>query len=229
MKKKIAIILIALTLVSALSPLTVFAQQSEETSVTDGDEIIDGNASVAEGGEAPESESEGDEYNGASIFEEAYRLFRDNLPEVLTALSLAVSALLALLYKKGLIPMLSNALSGILGAVRSIGQSAEKSSESLGAATDGLSKRLDLTEDVIRAMGENLDSLDRSLSILSANRRDSEVFITLFESQNRLIYELLEGSNIPEARKEQIRESFRRAEDTVRRMRDEDGSVPDPA
>ena len=226
MKKKIAIILIVLTLVSATFTLTPFAQQSEEPA-TDGtvDDIIDDEVPADEDSNANEGKPDDD----ASIFEEAYRLFCDNLPEVLTALSLAVSALLALLYKKGLIPMLSNALSGILGAVRSIGPSAEKNSESLGAATDGLSKRLDLTEDVIRAMGENLDSLGKSLGILSANRRDSEVFITLFESQNRLIYELLEGSNIPESRKEQIRESFRRAEDTVRRMRDEDGAVADPA
>ena len=222
MRKKITIILIALTLASAAFTLTPFAQQSEEYT---SDGAIGDEVAVDEDGEAPTEEQNGD----ASIFEEAYRLFRDNLPEVLTALSLAVSALLALLYKKGLIPMLSNALSGILGAVRSIGQSAEESNESLGAVTEGLSNRLALTEDAIRAMSEGLDSLDKSLSILSANRRDSEVFITLFESQNRLIYELLEGSNIPEARKEQIRESFRRAEDTVRRMRDEDGAVPNPA
>lgn len=216
MKRKIIFVAVIVTALSLMPGLHAFAEE-ELPGITDTEQ------NSTDAFDTVGTEDGG--ISGNTVFEELYLFTAEHLPEILTALSLAVSAVLAFFYKKGLIPMLRGALSGILGGISAMKEKAEESSESFSLISSALSARLEKAEQTVDSLSLSLDTAVKALDNLGEQKRETDMLVILFESQVKLIYELLESSNIPESKKEQIRARFNSTEEVLRRLRDEENPV----
>ncbi len=175
MKRLISILILALTLATALS-LTVFAE----------------GAAVPEEASAP------------NIFDTVYGILIENSDKILSALAFAASLILMLAYKRGLLPILKGALSSLGGAVTRLREEAEKGSAEANAALGLAAKQLEETEAVIAGLAERLAEIEKKLLSAESLKSDSERLEVIMEHQIELLSNVFMSSSLPAYQKEAV-------------------------
>lgn len=137
-----------------------------------------------------------------------------HLTELLCALTLAASAVTAWLYRRGLLPALGRAVSAIGMRVE---RAAQESGKALGSQGELLSRlreavtpaleRVERAASLVGAAGERLQSIEQTLRDQQSERRRLKIIL---ETQAKLLCDIFNSANLPQYRKEQASEAYRK-------------------
>ena len=100
---------------------------------------------------------------------------KESVPEILTAASLVVSLVLAFIYKKGLLPTLSAALTRLSGGIGEISKRAEESNEGARQMSEALAERLKQAEQTVDAISESLSAVTAMLEERRNDKNTAEM------------------------------------------------------
>ena len=126
--------------------------------------------------------------------------------EILSALAFIGSFVIAITYKKGLLPLIKGALSALGNGVSSMRAQAEKSIEESKDAIVTLGERLNSTEELIESLGATVGALSDKLRSANETAAENERARILMESQVDLLYEIFMTSSLPQYAKDQVGE-----------------------
>ena len=137
-----------------------------------------------------------------------------HLTELLCALTLAASAVTAWLYRRGLLPALGRAVSAIGMRVERAAQESGKALGSQGELLSGLREavtpaleRVERAASLVGAAGERLQSIEQTLRDQQSERRRLKIIL---ETQAKLLCDIFNSANLPQYRKEQASEAYRK-------------------
>ena len=145
---------------------------------------------------------------GTGILPELANQIRSNIPEILTTASLAISVILAFIYKKGLLPLLTGTLHRISAAVGEFSKKTEERSEDTRLLTEALKGRLETAEGAVEKISRALEGITLLLDEYKDRQNTAHIVITLFDAQLNLMLDLINSSNLPLTRKEELRAKF---------------------
>ncbi len=141
-----------------------------------------------------------------NIFDTVYDIMLENSDKILSALAFAASLALILVYKRGLLPLLKNALTGLGASVSRMREQAEKSSENSAKSISAAAEKLALAEITVNQLTQKLSELEKKLVDTETLKEDSEILRTLMTSQIDMLYEVFMSSSLPAYRKDVIGE-----------------------
>lgn len=199
------------TLTSALTLCAVSASEAEPSYAADAQAetgesaSADGTVSDAEDN-AVDGEKSDTGVEQTSLDEEKsspfvlfYEALSEHAPAIMSAFAAIASVILAFCYGKGLLPMLKDALGGMLSAVGSLKTSVSENDGKLKEVSEALARRLEAAEESIGRITE----LTAALSEIGDGRAD---VITVMSEQVELLYDVFMQSSLPEYKKERIGE-----------------------
>ena len=203
--KRIIMLLVVAGAVFSLFSLSAFAMAEPVNEVADAIET-DNTASTeipenteGEEGDIPASES-------TDIVKGLFDDLKNNLPEILSALSLICTVILMIVYKSGFIPMVREGVCALSARVKSIGEqtdkmslSAKSSDENIRAALEYAEKRLSTIEDSLSLLREGLRGVD-------AIGAKSDAVSRALSIEAQMLYELFMSSALPQYEKDRVGE-----------------------
>ncbi len=202
--KKILTVIFALALLFTLG-VSAFAAEAED--IVDGDALTEQeNAAVedtAEGEAAVEQESAAE---GENPFDAILATVKKYAAEILSALTLIGSVVLAVAYKKGLLPALGSAVGSIGASVKSVAEAAERSASSSESAISGVSEALGGLGDALDSVKSRLDSLEDELKQAEAKELDASAVKTIMRAQVDMLYDVFMTSALPQYAKDAVGE-----------------------
>ncbi len=198
MKRKtkfLSAILIVFILAVSLTPLA-FASEGDEAAVAD-----DASGITEDSGTLTGNREEGE-----NAFSMLFDAIKAHSAEILSALTLVGSVILAYCYKRGLTPMLTKALGTMGSAISSIKESAGRAEEKSAQLTDALTGRLDAAERVISGLAENITTLTESLARSEELAGKSADMRVVLAAQVDMLYDIFMTSNLPQYQKDAVGE-----------------------
>ena len=205
MKKIIAILLIAFTLLSFGVCVCAEEETGADTPLTE--ELEEGGALTAEGEtEATASNESFPEENSDTgvIFDAIF----ENISEILSVLTFAISVILTLLYKKGLMPTLGGALGSINSTVESFSEKAEIGIASAEEAVRRIDGRIEDMGGIIETVSATLGEIDKRIFELEEKRSDGESIRVMMRSQVEELWEIFSSSELSEISKKTLEEKL---------------------
>lgn len=222
--KKIFMLFAAILLIGTFS-LTAMATdgyadsentaEASEVADLNADDVV-GEADSADNGSADETVGE------ENAFAALFNIISDYSSEILCAATLALTAFLSFAYKKGLLPLIKNALGAIGTAIGSVKESAERGTGALNEQGQRLIDSLSRAEGIFSAFEERLDELDGELSLLDDIKRTQDANKIIMRTQIDALCEIFMSSALPEYKKAalgekitKMREALKDAEDNA--------------
>ena len=178
MKRFLTVILIIFTLISVFS-LSCFAADNKDAEAT--------------------AENE-------NLFDVLYNELAEHSDKLLSALAFLASILVALTYKKGLLPILKGALNSLGATVSKLKEESERSGAEANAAILSASSKLAAAEKMIDQLTEKLDEIELQLEAANEERLSGESIYSVIRTQIDLLYEVFMSSSLPAYQKEAIGE-----------------------
>ena len=182
MKRKILKALVLMTLVTALIFTFGVGTFAEE----------------AESDFTPAEESEVENEVDNALYE-IYESIRENSDKLLSLCSFIGTLLIALTYKKGLVPGLKRVTASVTDALSSIKDEAEKTE----TATKDYGQRLDSLSAKTEEIANSLKALENDLSPEKADK-ERRLLYTVMNGQMELLYDIFMYSSLPEYKKEEV-------------------------
>lgn len=193
MKKTIFSILLAITLFISMSLLTF----ADSNTVSDSSDI---NSTLMS-----EEENEQTEKN---IFEAAYDEIIKHSDKLLAAMAALSSVVLAIAYKKGLLPIIKGALSALASQVAKFKEDTEREIGKANESTLAITEKLSKTENILSLLTDKLDTVEKELSESADNKTKSEVLAKVMNVQVDLLYDIFMSSSLPQYQKEIVGEKI---------------------
>ena len=157
---------------------------------------------------ASASEAVAEENATAGVFDEVYNFFLHNADKIFAILAFISSVLLALAYKKGLIPLLKSALGSIKSSVGAVKDEVAKEADDSSRLLRGAAEKLGQAELLFESLSERLLEIDEKLSE-SAKSGDKILNIeTILIAETELLYEIFMSSSLPLYQKESVGEKI---------------------
>ena len=202
-KRKLKILLAAIAAALMLClPVCASAAEAEETSV------------------APESAPvESAEAADENVFAIAYEAVMAHSAELLSALAFIGTVIVGFAYKKGLLPLISKALSALGGTVERIKEQTERSDATAEEALAGLGRRLDVMETSLAGFSELLYGTRESVDTLCSSEDMQGRMRAIMSAQIEMLYEIFMSSSLPAYQKESVGERI----SAMKRMLEENG------
>ena len=174
------------------------------------------NDGTAEDNAAPTAEE-----RDVNFFEKLYDAVRDYISEILCVLAFGGSFLIAVLYKKGLLPLLKSALSAINAAVGKIKEATEKGANADAEKTAKITQALDKAYGLIEAQSDTLEALEKRLDSLSTDKSEREKLRLILECEVELLYDIFMSSGLPEYQKDAVAKRLKAIESLVKEEKEE--------
>lgn len=158
--------------------------------------------------EASESEANTEvspsEINESQIFDQIYGSLLENADKIFAALAFAGTMLISFAYKKGLIPILKNAMSALAGSVEKIRDNGTE----LARRTDDRFSTLCESMDEMRSRNEtaekSVDSINQRLEALDSVAEQYEKMKVILSSQVDMLYAIFMSSALPQYQKDEV-------------------------
>ena len=186
--KKLPVLLLSFALLFSLFAVTASAEEAADTSLT------------LETEEALETEAD-----TPAALEALVGFLEQNASEILGALTLLASLIVAFLYKSGLLPLLRNGLSVLADTAGKTGKMTEVFTERAEAELTALRESLAPYTELLAKSEEYLRTVSEAM--VSAERKTRETR-DILAAETALFYELLSSVNLPEAQKESMAQSY---------------------
>ena len=199
MKNKLKyLIAIALTALICLGCTVTASAETESTpEQAEGVENITDNSA-----EAPLSDT--------NFFTRVYTELSEYAAEILCALTFVASLLLAVAYKKGLLPLLERSLVTIGNAITKIKDTASESAEQSTALSIGIENKLTRAMTTLEMLSDKVASLNTALedSIRGEkeSKREKEELRIIVEAQIDMLYDIFMSSALPQYQKDAVGE-----------------------
>ena len=212
-KKFFTVLAVALLIVGALSVSTLAAFEDDTSHYEVSTESeASANADIA-GALAESSE--------VNFFEKLYDAVTDYISEILCVLAFGGSFLIAVLYKKGLLPLLKGALGAINSAVGRIKDATENSAIADTEKTAKITEALDRAQSLIEAQTRSLEDVEKRLDALSQDKSEREKMKLILECEVELLYDIFMSSALPEYQKDAVAKRLKAISSLVKEEKEE--------
>ena len=170
-------------------------------------------ASAAEGDELTNTDNAADVGVSAeesvvneNLFAELYEYVSENADKIFSALAFAGSLVLAVFYRKGLMPALSSALGNLRASVKSISDTAEKTLEGSESAYAAVKDSIDLVGQGLDTLCVSIAEIDKRLSASEEQISETKVMKTIMSAQVDMLYNIFMSSALPQYSKDAVGE-----------------------
>ena len=158
--------------------------------------------------------------------------FADHSTELFSALTLCGSLILAFLYKKGFLPILSSALSNMSASlssgVEAVGNATNALSENAGQTLKELAQQIDTALAEVNTVAEHAGTLTKAIEVLEldlkASSKQRAKIETVLASQMQLFYEFFMAVNLPQYQKERLGAAYNEMLATIKETKSNDNS-----
>ena len=145
-----------------------------------------------------------------NFFERLYDAVTDYISEILCVLAFGGSFLIAVLYKKGLLPIVKGSLLSIGNAVSkvkdSVGESAEKGVKLGESIEKGLENTKTVLDGLVKKISELDTALEERLSDESERAHEAEVLRLVLLSQIEMLRDIFMSAALPQYQKDAVGE-----------------------
>lgn len=212
-KKFFTVLAVALLIVGALSVGTLAAFE-DDTSHYEVSAESEATADADIAGALAESTE-------VNFFEKLYDAVTDYISEILCVLAFGGSFLIAVLYKKGLLPLLKGALGAINSAVGKIKDATENSAIADTEKTAKITEALDRAQSLIEAQTRSLEDVEKRLDSLSQDKSEREKMKLILECEVELLYDIFMSSALPEYQKDAVAKRLKAISSLVKEEKEE--------
>lgn len=153
----------------------------------------------------------------ANPFAELWELVSENADKILGALTLAGSMLVALAYKRGLLPLLRSALSAITEAVGRIKDGTERCGDGYEELTARVTEGLSSASAGLEALEGRLTELTDEVRTAEGRIYDEEKMKLIITEQIELLYDIFMSSSLPHYQKEAVGERIAKMKEELGR------------
>ena len=185
--------------------LTVPAGASEA-----GEEYPDNGGITAGAGEALDTGANGDAVDGGrgeeseNFFADLYGITAENADKIFAILSFIGTLVLALAYKKGLMPSLGKTIAKLADGVRDMAAKAEERISDGEKAIDGFGERISKALAALESLEARANELSEKLDVIGECKDHTDAATKALLGEVDMLSELLLASSIPEYRKEAV-------------------------
>ena len=137
-----------------------------------------------------------------NIFSLVFDLIGQRSTEIFSALALIASLILAYAYKKGLYPLLKNALGALNGSVEKLKESKDNELEETGRLCEAVKERLGSFEELLDALADKLNTVEEELNTSEANKNGR--LNAVLSTQIDLLYDVFMSSSLPQYQKDAV-------------------------
>lgn len=185
-------------LLAILLSLPILASADE--AVTDGTTTAEADNSA----HAPVDDAVSDEKE--SLFKSLFEAFEDNLSQILSALAFIGSLIIMLCYKRGLLPLVKDALAAIGAGVKKLGEKTNEMNIEAGAVTEQINGRLEDASRLLMAMEGALTTLTSRLDALESERDGRKKLCAVLSAEVDMLYEIFNSAALPQYLKDRVGE-----------------------
>ena len=139
-----------------------------------------------------------------NVFSIIYGEIMKNVGDIFSTLAFISSLLIAIASKKGLLPALTRAVTGIEGALDKVKRSADETKAGMGEGYKEIAQKLSLFDESIEGYKRSLTSIEERLSGLQNDSSEREKFKIIMASQIDLLYDIFMSSSLPQYQKEAV-------------------------
>ncbi len=166
-----------------------------------------GTASAAEDSEITNEvtgESAPTETENTNVFEELYAAASEFSGEIASALAFLGSLIVALAYKRGLMPAVKSGIGAIGGAVSQLKDSTESYSKHQDELLTEFSERLCRAEEVLERFGQAIDEIAEKTEDGKSAAEDRASMKALMSAQIDMLYDIFMTSSLPQYQKDAV-------------------------
>ena len=175
-------------------------------------------ATNADAAPLPPVNSSTDENESAkdNVFELMFNEVTSYFSEILCALTFLSSIVVALAYKKGLVPIVEGSLGAISKAITKIKEKGEESDKTAKNNYDALITRVGEYEGAIAELQEKVGALTLSLAPFSEELKNNKLIEELIVSQTTMLHDVFMASSLPAYQKDRVEAHFKRMMEDLR-------------
>ena len=152
------------------------------------------------------------EDTAANVFETVYAEISAYSGEILCALTFVGSVVLAIAYKKGLLPIVKGSLLTISNTVSKMKESASETAQRGIELGKYIEDSLGYTKEAIESLAERVHALDvaigEKLASESEMRKEKEALRLILASQIDMLYDVFMSAALPQYQKDMIGERY---------------------
>ena len=149
-------------------------------------------------------ESAPTETENTNVFEELYAAASEFSGEIASALAFLGSLIVALAYKRGLMPAVKNGIGAIGGAVSQLKDSTESYSKHQDELLTEFSERLCRAEEVLERFGQGIDEIAEKTEDGKSAAEDRASMKALMSAQIDMLYDIFMTSSLPQYQKDAV-------------------------
>ena len=166
-----------------------------------------GNESNTEGENVSAGDGEnGDKNEFATIFDTVYNALIENSDKIFSLLSFVASIIIALLYKKRLLPTVEGSFNTVASALTSFKSDTEKEITAQTGSLSAVSTRLRETENVLMSLTDELSRISDELGEGRLDQKEREKMKSVLLLEVEMLYDVFMQSSLPEYQKQSVRE-----------------------
>ena len=161
-----------------------------------------------------ESTVDGDvnESNPFAVFFEGVKTYAT---EIISALTLIASLILAYAYKSGLTPMITNALSNLGKLLAGMRDSVSENEKASKEITEALEARLAMAEETVDRLTAGIEAVSTSIRAEEDSTAEKKKLGEILTAQIDMMYELFISSALPEYQKEAVAERIKQMKEAI--------------
>lgn len=154
----------------------------------------------AESADSPDAAEE------TNFFDEAYAFVSENADKILSALAAIASLVLAIAYRRGLLPLLKGGLGTLSGTVSALKEDTQKAEGAAREILETATEKLTLAENLITELSEKLSKIEEELVLTKEEEKRAADLRLLLGTQIDLLHDIFMSSSLPYYRKEEVGE-----------------------
>ncbi len=185
-------------------------QSGADTGISIGESSEKDNSTEGENDSAAGTESQPEADGDESDTEDFFGVVMDTVSkygaEILSALTLIGSLILAWCYRNGLTPLIKSSLHGISGALGSIKESTEAGENVLGQLGEGITAKITEAETVLLRLASSIEELGADLKRQEERLGREAELKEILSCEIDMLNAVLMSSSLPEYIKEDVRE-----------------------
>ena len=140
----------------------------------------------------------------ANIFAQIYSVAEENADKIFSALAFIGTLIVGAMYKSGLLPLLSDALGKLRGALDGIKSENERYESIVGAKISDIGNSVKSIEESIGKTNGEIARIESSLATYERALAERESMKIILSSQIDMLYSIFMASSLPQFEKEEI-------------------------
>ena len=153
-----------------------------------------------------------DEPNPFAVFFEGVKTYAT---EIISAVTLIASLILAHAYKSGLTPMITNALSNLGKLLAGMRDSVSENEKASKEITEALEARLAAAEETVERLTAGIEAVSKTMKAEEDSTAEKKRLGEILTAQIDMMYELFISSALPEYQKEAVAERIKEMKEAI--------------